>query len=273
VAIKGARGVLINITGGNDMTLYEVDEAANRIREEVDPEANIIFGSTFDEKLAGKMRISVVATGIDVETMVLPKPLDQMQKRAAPAMPAIAARSVSRPSPMPQMDETEIEKLPAPLPLAAAAPAPAPRIEAIEAQALGRGGFTGKRVVEPVNVRPAVDVRPAVAPNPFAEAAMENGGRAAAPVSAKAKSKGPSLFERVTNAGRLIHPQEETLPKVVPQAAPEPAPHGLKPVEAYSVRPEPQAAQPAPAAKPERPARPRDEDLLEIPAFLRRQAN
>src|SRR5882724_2559244 len=67
VSMKGARGVLINITGGTDMTLFEVDEAANRIREEVDPDANTIFGSTFDEKLAGKMRISVVATGIDAE--------------------------------------------------------------------------------------------------------------------------------------------------------------------------------------------------------------
>src|SRR5438132_14298004 len=67
VSMKGARGVLINITGGTDMTLFEVDEAANRIREEVDPDANIIFGSTFDERLSGKMRISVVATGIDAE--------------------------------------------------------------------------------------------------------------------------------------------------------------------------------------------------------------
>src|SRR5437870_7239494 len=67
VSMKGARGVLINITGGTDMTLFEVDEAANRIREEVDPDANIIFGSTFDERIAGKMRISVVATGIDAE--------------------------------------------------------------------------------------------------------------------------------------------------------------------------------------------------------------
>lgn len=64
VSMSGARGVLINITGGFDMTLYEVDEAANRIRDEVDPEANIIFGSTFDEKLNGTIRVSVVATGI-----------------------------------------------------------------------------------------------------------------------------------------------------------------------------------------------------------------
>ncbi len=73
VSMKGARGVLINITGGLDMTLFEVDEAANRIREEVDPEANIIFGSTFDESLVGKMRISVVATGIESEAAIQPR--------------------------------------------------------------------------------------------------------------------------------------------------------------------------------------------------------
>ncbi len=65
VSMKGARGVLINITGGMDMTLFEVDEAANRVREEVDPEANIIVGSTMDESMEGQMRVSVVATGID----------------------------------------------------------------------------------------------------------------------------------------------------------------------------------------------------------------
>ena len=64
VSLKGARAVLINITGGSDMTLFEVDEAANRIRDEVDAEANIIFGSTFSDALEGKMRVSVVATGI-----------------------------------------------------------------------------------------------------------------------------------------------------------------------------------------------------------------
>lgn len=64
-SMKGARGVLINITGGSDMTLYQVDAAANRIREEVDPNANIIFGSAFNPDLEGKIRVSVVATGID----------------------------------------------------------------------------------------------------------------------------------------------------------------------------------------------------------------
>ena len=75
VSMKGARGVLINITGGLDMTLFEVDEAANRIRSEVDPEANIIFGSTFDQSLEGKVRISVVATGIETMAGQMPRPV------------------------------------------------------------------------------------------------------------------------------------------------------------------------------------------------------
>src|SRR3546814_12758436 len=67
VSMKGARGVLINITGGSDLTLYELAEAANRIRSEVDTDANIIVGSTLDESMRGHMRVSVVPTGIDPE--------------------------------------------------------------------------------------------------------------------------------------------------------------------------------------------------------------
>ena len=73
VSMRGARGVLINITGGPDMTLFEVDEAANRIREEVDANANIIFGSTFDQNMEGSMRVSIVATGIDANADALPR--------------------------------------------------------------------------------------------------------------------------------------------------------------------------------------------------------
>ena len=65
VSMSGANGLLINISGGEDMTLYEVDEAANRIKDEVDENANIIIGSTFDENLKGMVRVSVVATGIE----------------------------------------------------------------------------------------------------------------------------------------------------------------------------------------------------------------
>ena len=64
-SMKGARGLLISITGGKDLTLFEVDEAATRIREEVDQDANIIVGATFDESLDGVIRVSVVATGIE----------------------------------------------------------------------------------------------------------------------------------------------------------------------------------------------------------------
>ncbi|HXI86754.1 MAG TPA: cell division protein FtsZ [Parvularculaceae bacterium] len=73
VSMKGARGVLINITGSMDMTLFEVDEAANRIRAEVDPDANIIVGSTFNQDLQGRVRVSVVATGIDTIAKDQPK--------------------------------------------------------------------------------------------------------------------------------------------------------------------------------------------------------
>lgn len=68
ISIKGAKGVLVNITGGPDLTLFEVDTSVNVIRKEVDPNANIIFGSAFNEEMKGKIRISIVATGIDAES-------------------------------------------------------------------------------------------------------------------------------------------------------------------------------------------------------------
>jgi cell division protein FtsZ len=76
VSLKGARGVIINITGGNDITLYEVDEAANRIKQEVDEEANIIYGTTCDDRLDGLVRVSIVATGIDSNIGINAKPLE-----------------------------------------------------------------------------------------------------------------------------------------------------------------------------------------------------
>lgn len=92
VSMKGAHGVLINITGGPDMTLFEVDEAANRIREEVDPDANIIFGSTYNPELEGSLRVSVVATGIDAEDFQQRKP----QETAKPKQEVV---SVATPKP------------------------------------------------------------------------------------------------------------------------------------------------------------------------------
>ncbi|MEM9685006.1 MAG: cell division protein FtsZ, partial [Pseudomonadota bacterium] len=87
VSMAGARGLLINITGGSDLTLYEVDEAANRIRDEVDPGANIIFGSTFDEGLNGRMRVSVFATGIEQPVGAI-RPRDVEVPMIAPRVPA-----------------------------------------------------------------------------------------------------------------------------------------------------------------------------------------
>lgn len=91
ISMKGAKGVLINITGGMDMTLFEADEAANRIKEEVEDNANIIFGTTFDKNLEGKIRVSVVATGIDNEmTDAQGNPLSQENKKVFPQGPASA---------------------------------------------------------------------------------------------------------------------------------------------------------------------------------------
>lgn len=106
VSMKGARGVLINITGGYDMTLYEVDEAANRIRDDVDSDANIIFGSTFDERLNGRMRVSVVATGIGGLNAIAPR------AHTTPILTPVTAPSMS---PMPSQatfDDSTNDSLP-----------------------------------------------------------------------------------------------------------------------------------------------------------------
>jgi cell division protein FtsZ len=93
VSMRGARGLLISITGGKDLTLYEVDEAATRIREEVDPDANIIVGATFDESLDGIIRVSVVATGVDVNAA------DNAPPRTTQSAPPGQARPTAAPSP------------------------------------------------------------------------------------------------------------------------------------------------------------------------------
>ncbi len=115
-SMKGAKGVLINITGGLDMTLHEVDEAANRIREEVDADANIIFGSTFDATMQGRMRVSVVATGIAAMAQQAPAPnylnldMNRPMQTGQPALSRPVAPPVGR----------------VVMPAAAAAPPPAP---------------------------------------------------------------------------------------------------------------------------------------------------
>jgi len=107
VSMKGARGVLINITGGYDMTLFELDEAANEIRREIDADANIILGSTFDSALEGRVRVSVVAAGLNEEEIVSVPPLD-----AAPVITTGGAPTVVTPAETPVITGPEIDVRP-----------------------------------------------------------------------------------------------------------------------------------------------------------------
>src|SRR5918998_2709486 len=104
VSMKGAKGVIISITGGEDMRLMEVDEAASHIKELVDPDANIIWGSAFNNDLGGKLRVSVVATGIEAEAVQAPQPgkvFTFPQRAAGTAAPAPAPSPARAPAPAP----------------------------------------------------------------------------------------------------------------------------------------------------------------------------
>jgi cell division protein FtsZ len=243
VSMKGARGVLINITGGLDMTLFEVDEAANRVREEVDPNANIIFGSTFDEKLQGKMRISVVATGIDGDN-----PQGERQPTLGTRAPEPAMRSPATSYTQPILTQNAA---PSPRgearaePVVEAAPAAA---EAAESAAVRGGAFVAPRPIDPGMPRQVPLTHPAVPPQ---------GVGATVPQ----RSRGPSLIERVTGVGRA---------RLTQPAAPAPPPR-----PAPAAQPQPRPVQPrlAPLEPEERTGNSKEDDLLDIPAFLRRQAN
>jgi cell division protein FtsZ len=245
VSMKGARGVLINITGGLDMTLFEVDEAANRIREEVDPEANIIFGSTFDERLEGKMRISVVATGIDAQAV----------SQSRPAISLVSNRDA-----MPQLKEATTGGYTQPvltqnaaMPSNPARPGldgePMPQAaEAAESAAMRGGAFIAPKPVDTGAGR-AVPLTQPVVPAAAKEAVPKPKGRV------------PSLIERVTGVGRAR--------ATTPEPAPRPPAQAAKPAAA---QPSPQPRL-APLEPDDRPNLSREDDMLDIPAFLRRQAN
>ena len=210
VSMKGARGVLINITGGTDMTLFEVDEAANRIREEVDPEANIIFGSTFDEKLAGRMRISVVATGIEAEA--------HRRNRPARRSPRGGAETASRDTGTGYMQPVLTQNAAAPALRGEARGEPAgaekraegasepvlPAASAAESAAVRSGAFIAPRPVDPGPARPAPVAQPAVPPS---------GG--AARDATPRQGRVPSLIERVTGIAR----SRPAAPPAAPRAA------------------------------------------------------
>jgi cell division protein FtsZ len=110
VSMKGAKGVIISITGGEDMRLMEVDEAASHIKELVDPDANIIWGSAFNNDLGGKIRVSVVATGIEAEAGAQPAPGKVFAFPGRSTTPAPAAPA---PQPVAEAEET-VEEIEAP---------------------------------------------------------------------------------------------------------------------------------------------------------------
>jgi cell division protein FtsZ len=254
VSMKGAKGVLINITGGLDMTLFEVDEAANRIREEVDPDANIIFGSTFDDRISGKMRISVVATGIDAETVSQARPIISLvsSRDSAPAAALREATAGGYAQPLltqnaAQLPIDSIQESQRGEPLRAEHDGePLPQVaEAAENTAMRAGSFTVPKPVDAGADRPVALTQPAV---PQAPAVKE-------PTS-RPKGRVPSLIERVTGVGRArVASQEST----------------LRP----AAQPAKQVVQPrlTPLDPDDRPSLSKEEDLLDIPAFLRRQAN
>ena len=338
VSMKGARGVLINITGGFDMTLFEVDEAANRIRDEVDPEANIIFGSTFDKLLDGKVRISVVATGIDAEAVTMPRPALTLVAKGGRVMSAPASAPAE--APMQQqvpayagMTRIRDERVPeivaqqaapamaahayqqAPLQAAVGggyvtprmpAPQPAPAMR-VDTAPLARASMAELRErpaprVEPRPLPPASELplpaapayeppaaeparaEPVYAEPPRAELpAVEPQYQAApepAPQPVAEKRRGPGIFTRAANkALDLARQTSADLREATPSAMmtriakPEPV---MRAPASQPAAPAPQpAVQTRLALDPtdRLTARPSEEDMLDIPAFLRRQAN
>jgi len=247
--MRGARGLLISICGGPDLTLYEVDEAATRIREEVDPNANIILGATFDDALEGTMRVSVVATGLTPEALG-----EVSEQEEAPPVAARVERKIYAAPIAPRV------KIPRPAAIAhpvmqsldAEAPAEDPTYE--EVAAVARTAPKQK----PMGRIPSIDQFPRIAQ---AQVAAQQSRIESIAEHSQKKRKG--LFERLADVGlgrRADHHAPEA-------AAPAPAPRRADP------KMQPQAAAPvmqeAPALEPQSSY---DDDQLAIPAFLRRQA-
>jgi len=328
ITMEGARGVLINITGGPDMTLFEVDEAANRIREEVDPEANILFGSTFEPEMEGKIRVSVVATGIDAAQMKSrPEPLRSPTDAAKPATAAAPAASApARPTeavttavedepmeeaPQPESanepaEEIEVDAVadadsaaietpvappvvarPEPQPAriepsiafrrpeaAPPAPAPAPAAPSPATAAAPRSDLPGRRVpfippkpMTPTGAAGKEDREPPIVAARPAEHVNELGQ----------PSRRRSLFERMTGVSRPREPGAERGP-ALPREPIEPRLHGSAAPRAETAAQKATAENPPARAQQEHPpqkaAQPTsEEEVLDIPAFLRRQAN
>lgn len=228
VSMKGARGLLISITGGNDLTLYEVDEAATRIREEVDQEANIILGATFDETLEGVIRVSVVATGIDGPAEVREE-ISATEKRIAEVAERLRAEARARVAHM-MPASAPIAQPAAPLPLRAAEPA-------LQAYATQPAAPVAE-APRPSNLHPDVTIAP-TAPRANLAADLDEESRLprAGTPAYEASAPRPAAFippaaERVVRPQRM--PDIEELPRPAQEqlrmARGEPAPAPAAPV-------------------------------------------
>ncbi|NLR70684.1 cell division protein FtsZ [Novosphingobium sp. ERN07] len=195
VSMAGAKGVIISIIGGDDMKLLEVDEAANHIRELVDPNANIIWGSAFNPDLGGKIRVSVVATGIEQSS-------EQAEVASRPvSLPGAAARGPAVPTAAPAAPvytPPPVQAEPAPV---AAAPEPAPVAEPEPLDlTLDLSAAQEAPAAPPSDelLLGAAEAAPAPAPE---QPAMPRFGRAEEPAPAKSAG-GSTLFERMANLSR-----------------------------------------------------------------------
>ncbi|ESQ87574.1 cell division protein FtsZ [Asticcacaulis sp. AC460] len=294
-SLKGAKAVLVNVTGGLDMTLHEVDEAANAISSEVDPEANIIFGAAFDPSLEGKLRVSVVATGMD--GVALQTPLNtpvraqtppptfgmgygsrpEAQAAPAPQSVPVAPAAEARPAPvMPSLTPAR-SSLFEPTPQAAA-PAPEPQVvsKIVDPLASDDAFFAQDEFEAAPEPRIEAPVsRPAISrPNPYANARLETPATAPAPqVTARpAPQAQPAPRLQTEDEGR-----ESFWRGLFPQRGN--APQAGGPTEAVAEEtqdryvPAPQKSNLNPAARPVEQPSMEAEDDLEIPSFLRRLAN
>ena len=207
VNMKGARGLLISITGGRDMTLFEVDEAASRVREEVEPEANIIFGATFDENLEGVIRVSVVATGIEQER--------QQEQVAPPAagmaeltrrLKSVGAPGAAAPSghaqPQPQRETVPAYALEG-LEKELAMPMPAPA----QNRPAGNGQGQGRAVTQTrASGEPAVRIGP-FRPDPSLIAHRDDDGHADHPRTNEARAAQPHFIPPAAERPEEVQPR------------------------------------------------------------------
>jgi cell division protein FtsZ len=221
VSMKGARGVLINITGGMDMTLFEVDQAANRIREEVDPEAQIKVGSTLGEDLEGRIRVSVIATGIDAG-------LVQSQRSSSGAMGhlRVVAPDVRRAASAVAPSYVQ--------PVQTQPPAPQVMTPSVNAQSQY---FTMPQAVTPQNVPPAVAPQQAA---PQVEPVAQTEPVAVAPAQATAQYTPPIQQQAAQPAAQQTAPRYNPNIYSAPRAATQPqsyAPPAAKTTEPSAANP------------------------------------